>query len=275
MSEKHRNAQKLMPQSRKLLKYQKRKIRRYLKRVRWRRKRRQRYFLYGLALAVSMYLASIWKMRERIWSIREMDVIEYELPEGERAENGAEEAPADRQEKRTVERKNAGETYGATEKTGTSTKIRLHLKTGELEILHERERKALICFSALERQEEKLSAEKAEIVKQRVALYEQYADGNMSKEEFIRQRDAYRVQEDEKMEQIQRLRTEKNQAFQPVKRDTDHLQTVISTVEEAGDVMHLSQNVVETFIDRIEVFNDERVKIHFTFEDTLNSYEEK
>lgn len=115
----------------------------------------------------------------------------------------------------------------------------------------------------------------AEIVKQRVALYEQYADGNISKEEFVRQRDAYRAQEDEKMEQIQRLRTEKNQAFQPVKRDTDHLQTVISTVEEAGDVMHLSQNVVETFIDRIEVFNDERVKIHFTFEDTLNSYEEK
>ena len=138
MSEKHRNAQKSMPQSRKLFKYQKRKIRRYLKRVRWRRKRRQRYFLYGLALAVSMYLASIWKMRERIWSIREMDVIEYELPEGERAENGEEEASADRQEKRTVERENAGETYGATEKTGTSTKIRLHLKTGELEIVHDR-----------------------------------------------------------------------------------------------------------------------------------------
>ena len=95
----------------------------------------------------------------------------------------------------------------------------------------------------------------------------------MSKEEFIRQRDAYRVQEDEKMEQIQRLRTEKNQAFQPVKKDTDHLQTVMSTVEEAGDVMHLSQNVVETFIDRIEVFNDERVKIRFTFEDVLKNYE--
>ena len=37
--------------------------------------------------------------------------------------------------------------------------------------------------------------------------------------------------------------------------------------------MHLSQNVVETFIDRIDVFNDERVKIRFTFEDTLKSYE--
>jgi hypothetical protein len=37
--------------------------------------------------------------------------------------------------------------------------------------------------------------------------------------------------------------------------------------------MHLSQNVVETFIDRIEVFNDKRVKIHFTFEDVLKSYE--
>lgn len=38
--------------------------------------------------------------------------------------------------------------------------------------------------------------------------------------------------------------------------------------------MHLSQNVVETFIDRIEVFNDERVKIHFTFEDVLAGYAE-
>ena len=143
-----------------------------------------------------------------------------------------------------------------------------------LEVLHERERKALIRFSALERQEEKLSAEKAEIVKQRVALYEQYANGNISKEEFIRQRDAYRVQEDDKMEQIQMLRTEKDQIFLPVRKDADNLQTVVSAAEEAGDVMHLSQNVVETFIDRIEVFNDECVKIHFTFEDVLADHAE-
>lgn len=77
------------------------------------------------------------------------------------------------------------------------------------------------------------------------------------------------------MEQIQRLRTEKDQIFLPVRKDADNLQTVISTVEEAGDVMHLSQNVVETFIDRIEFFNNERVKIRFTFADTLNSYTEK
>ena len=101
-----------------------------------------------------------------------------------------------------------------------------------------------------------------------------HADGNMSKEEFIRQRDAYRVQEDERMEQIQRLRTEKDQIFQPVKKDTDNLQAMMNTVGEAGDVMHLSQNVVEAFIDRIEVFNDERVKIHFTFEDVLADHAE-
>ena len=76
------------------------------------------------------------------------------------------------------------------------------------------------------------------------------------------------------MEQIQRLHAEKNQTFQPVKKDTDNLQAVMNTVGEAGDVMHLSQNVVETFIDRIEVFNDKRVKIHFTFEDVLAGYAE-
>ena len=48
----------------------------------------------------------------------------------------------------------------------------------------------------------------------------------------------------------------------------------MNTVGKAGDVMNLSQNVVKTFIDRIEVFNDERVKIHFTFEDVLAGYAE-
>ena len=81
------------------------------------------------------------------------------------------------------------------------------------------------------------------------------------------------MKEDERMGQIQRLRTEKDQIFQPVKKNTDNLQAVMDTVREAGDVMHLSQNVVETFIDRIEVFNDERVKIRFTFEDAVKSYE--
>ena len=36
----------------------------------------------------------------------------------------------------------------------------------------------------------------------------------------------------------------------------------------------LCRRLVETFIDRIEVFNDERVKIRFTFEDVLAGYAE-
>ena len=33
-------------------------------------------------------------------------------------------------------------------------------------------------------------------------------------------------------------------------------------------------NGLESFIDRIEVFNDEHVKIHFTFENVLADYAE-
>ncbi len=74
------------------------------------------------------------------------------------------------------------------------------------------------------------------------------------------------------MEQIQGLRTEKDQAFQPVKKDTDNLQARwILWRSRRCDAP--SQNVVETFIDRIEVFNDESVKIRFTFEDVLKNYE--
>ena len=54
-----------------------------------------------------------------------------------RAENGAEEAPSDRQEKRTVERENAGETYGATEKRELPRKS-VCIEDRRLEILHER-----------------------------------------------------------------------------------------------------------------------------------------
>ena len=102
--------------------YQNRQIRSYLKRVRRRMKRRQRYFLYGMTLAVALYLASIWQLRERIWSIQKMDTIEYEVPEWGWEENGQSGDSA--AEKR--------------ENQGSSTRILFHLKTGELEILHER-----------------------------------------------------------------------------------------------------------------------------------------
>ena len=60
-----------------------------------------------------------------------------------------------------------------------------------------------------------------------------------------------------------------------MQKEAGQLQEVVDAVHDAGDVMQLSQTVVETFIEQIEVFNDERVKIRFTFEDALNSYEEK
>ena len=54
---------------------------------------------------------------------------------------------------------------------------------------------------------------------------------------------------------------------------TKVLENPIYTGAMVYNRMHLSQNVVETFIDRIEVFNDESVKIRFTFEDVLKNYE--
>ena len=45
----------------------------------------------------------------------------------------------------------------------------------------------------------------------------------------------------------------------------------VEDIETLGDIITNYDQIVAG----IEVFNDERVKIHFTFEDTLNSYEEK
>ncbi len=64
---------------------------------------------YGLFLAAFVYLTGVWHVKDKIWSVRESEVIEYEMPK-----------PLSSEEMKTV------------------TKIRFHIKTGELEILHER-----------------------------------------------------------------------------------------------------------------------------------------
>ena len=152
--------------------------------------------------------------------------------------------------------------------------VQIGLAEQALYELQENGRKAMARFSVLERQGEKLSTEKNEIVKQRINLYEQYADGEMSKAEFVHRRDAYREQEENLMQQIQCLRAEKEQLFQPMQKEAGQLQEVVDAVHDAGDVMQLSQTVVETFIEQIEVFNDERVAIYFTFEDVLQGQTE-
>lgn len=117
---------------------EKKQIRRYLKRVRYRMKRKQRYFLYGIILATTLYLAEVWQLRERIWSIRELDVIEYEVPEwgsmvsveGGDSSGEPKIIPDGWRQEESMD--------GFPKKAGSSTRIRLHLKTGELELLHER-----------------------------------------------------------------------------------------------------------------------------------------
>ena len=76
------------------------------------------------------------------------------------------------------------------------------------------------------------------------------------------------------MQRIRCLRAGKEQLFQPMQKEAGQLQEVVYAVHDAGDVMQLSQTVVETFIEQIEVFNDERVAIYFTFEDVLQGQTE-
>ena len=84
--------------------------------------------------------------------------------------------------------------------------VQIGLAEQALHELQESGRKAMARFSVLERQGEKLSTEKNEIVKQRINLYEQYADSEMSKAEFVHRRDAYREQEENLMQQMLTMR---------------------------------------------------------------------
>lgn len=104
--------------SRKMEKYQRKQMRHYLGTVRYKMNRKRRWLLLVFSVALFLYLSCIWQLREKILSVREMEVIEYEMA------GWKDKTKPDREE-------NAHETK-------TSTKIRFHIKTGELEILHER-----------------------------------------------------------------------------------------------------------------------------------------
>lgn len=102
--------------SQNIKKHQKKRVRHYLKNIRFRMNRRRRWMFYGFVAGVFVYLAGVWQLRERIFSIRETEVIEYEIPERGIRPGGE-----------------SGNSSGEKQ-----TRIRFYLKTGELEILHER-----------------------------------------------------------------------------------------------------------------------------------------
>lgn len=110
--------QMLRKWSQNIKKYQKKQMRHYLKNIRFRMNRRRRWIFYGLVAGVFMYLAGVWQMRDRIWSIQEIEEIEYQIPDWKGNER-------------------RGNFANGTDGV-TSIRIRLHIKTGELEILHER-----------------------------------------------------------------------------------------------------------------------------------------
>ena len=98
------------------------------------------------------------------------------------------------------------------------------------------------------------------------SLYDEYRAGSITKEQFISQREATKIRLDEAKTERQALK--------------DRLSNLNNTSTETIDLLSLPElieydgKILSEFIEKVEVYSQERIKIHFKynnfFEDIIN-----
>ncbi len=99
----------------------------------------------------------------------------------------------------------------------------------------------------------------------KTAMYEQYKDGKLTKEEYIDKKKAVseQIKQYEEMLKSAKLeKTENDKEYNKIKKARD-------LVYKYQNMQELTKEVQETFIDRIIVYSKERLKIIWKFEDVF------
>ncbi len=100
----------------------------------------------------------------------------------------------------------------------------------------------------------------------KTAMYEQYKDGKLTKEEYIDKKKAVseQIKQYEEMLKSAKLeKTENDKEYNKIKKARD-------LVYKYQNMQELTKEVQETFIDRIIVYSKERLKIIWKFEDVFH-----
>ena len=117
----------------------------------------------------------------------------------------------------------------------------------------------------------RLETEVETLKAKRIHLYESYAEGRISKDVYIRKKDEMT----EEMETLQK----KKEALQNAMTENN---TLLSGVEElsekSADILEsqkLTAEIVETYIDRVVIYDPKHIEVIFTFDDLLREAGER
>jgi DNA invertase Pin-like site-specific DNA recombinase len=96
-------------------------------------------------------------------------------------------------------------------------------------------------------------------------LYDSFTEGLITREEYLRMKEKYILRTNELEKTIKELEEEKNQLTKNDKETTSW----ISKYLKFQGIDQLTHEVVATMIDKVEVYEDKRIEITFSFENQL------
>ena len=90
-------------------------------------------------------------------------------------------------------------------------------------------------------------------------LYDDYADGKMSREDFLQYKREYDERVDELKQRLEMAEMRKRQMKDNEGKDAGRFDEVLEDTE-------LSQEIMKAFIDHVDVFEGDRIDIHWKFD---------
>lgn len=112
----------------------------------------------------------------------------------------------------------------------------------------------------LQEREQILNAEK-KIQKEKLEMYEQYKKNKITEEEYLE----IRKQLGESVDTVERERKEIEEQIHRIERELGEICTNLDKVWENVNIIELDQNVADTFIEEIRVWDEKKVEIVWRF----------
>lgn len=100
---------------------------------------------------------------------------------------------------------------------------------------------------------------------ERIRCYEAFADGHISKEEYIKKKEKLTSDISNLEADISQLK-ENDERKTDMTRQLDELGSMAEAVLAEG---HLTEEMVERFVDKVHVYDPKHIEITFQFEDVL------
>ena len=115
----------------------------------------------------------------------------------------------------------------------------------------------------LERQLAEYAAAIASFDEQKALLYDKKLEGYLSKEQYVRKRDALTAQQEDLQREIRELEKQ----LLPVKRQDSYNAPPVELLEQCLKADHLTREMVVAFVKQICVYNDKAIHIDWLFDE--------